>query len=111
MTNLAHVQRLVSVLKMATVLHVYTTEEQNFVGRFLWAIRLDAKDSHKEMFTVGNVCHVKQFTAVLRNSLKGLQKSTDDAQSGAEVAETTGKRLLCRGFRHTGKAVGQVYQC
>jgi hypothetical protein len=27
------------------------------------------------------------------------------------VAETTVKRLLCRGFRRTGKAMGQVYQC
>jgi hypothetical protein len=27
------------------------------------------------------------------------------------VAETTVKRLLCCGFRNTGKAMGQVYQC
>jgi hypothetical protein len=27
------------------------------------------------------------------------------------VAETTVKRLLCCGFRHTGKAMGQLYQC
>jgi hypothetical protein len=27
-----------------------------------------------------------------------------------EVAETTVKRLLCYGFRRTGKAMGQVYQ-
>jgi hypothetical protein len=27
------------------------------------------------------------------------------------VAETTIKRLLCCGFRRTGKAMGQVYQC
>jgi hypothetical protein len=30
---------------------------------------------------------------------------------GAEVAEATVKRLLCCGFRRTGKAMGQVYQC
>jgi hypothetical protein len=30
---------------------------------------------------------------------------------GAEVAETTVKRLLCFRFRRTGKAMGQVYQC
>jgi hypothetical protein len=30
---------------------------------------------------------------------------------GAEVTETTLKRLLCCGFRNTGKAIGQVYQC
>jgi hypothetical protein len=33
----AHVQRLVSVVQMATVLAVYTTEEQRSVVRFLWA--------------------------------------------------------------------------
>jgi hypothetical protein len=27
------------------------------------------------------------------------------------VAETTVKRLLCCGFRRTGKAKGQLYQC
>jgi hypothetical protein len=27
------------------------------------------------------------------------------------VAETTVKILLCCGFRRTGKAMGQVYQC
>jgi hypothetical protein len=27
------------------------------------------------------------------------------------VAETTVKRILCSGFRRTGKAMGQVYQC
>jgi hypothetical protein len=27
------------------------------------------------------------------------------------VAETTVKKLLCCGFRHTGKAMGQLYEC
>jgi hypothetical protein len=30
---------------------------------------------------------------------------------GVEVAETTVKKLLCCGFRRTGKAMGQAYQC
>jgi hypothetical protein len=30
---------------------------------------------------------------------------------GAWVPETTVKILLCCGFQHTGKAIGQVYQC
>jgi hypothetical protein len=38
---------------------------------------------------------------------QGRSKVADDA----EVAETTIKRLLCCGFRRTGKAMGQVYQC
>jgi hypothetical protein len=41
---------------------------------------------------------------------QGRTKAEDDARSCAEVAETTVKRLLCCGFRCTGKATGQVYQ-
>jgi hypothetical protein len=37
----------------------------------------------------------------------GCKSSADDGS--AEVAETTVKRLLCCGFRRTGKAMGQVY--
>jgi hypothetical protein len=37
-------------------------------------------------------------------------KVGDDAVSGEEVAEITVKRLLCCGFRRTGKAMGEVYQ-
>jgi hypothetical protein len=35
---------------MATMLEEYTTEEQHSVVRYLWAIGLNAKDIHKEMF-------------------------------------------------------------
>jgi hypothetical protein len=53
----AHVQRLVSVVKMATVLEKCTTEEQRSVVRFLRAKELNAKDIHKEMFPVyGGKC-------------------------------------------------------
>jgi hypothetical protein len=48
----AHVQRLVSVVKMATVLEEYTTEEQHSVVRFMWVKELGAKVIHKEMFPV-----------------------------------------------------------
>jgi hypothetical protein len=34
-----------------------------------------------------------------------------DAEPGTEVAETTVRKLLRCGFRHTAKAMGQVYQC
>jgi hypothetical protein len=50
------------------------------------------------LFTVGNICHVNR------------SKVADDAQPGAEVAETTVKRFLCYEFRRTGKATGKVYQ-
>jgi hypothetical protein len=37
---------------MATMLEEYTAEEQNSVIHSLWAKGLDAKDIHKEMFSV-----------------------------------------------------------
>jgi hypothetical protein len=56
----AHIQRLVSVVKMTTVLEGCTTEEQCSVVRFLWAKGLNAKKLF--LFTVGSVCRVKLFT-------------------------------------------------
>jgi hypothetical protein len=41
-----HVQRLVSVVNMATVLEC-PTKEQRSVVRFLWAKGLNANDIHK----------------------------------------------------------------
>jgi hypothetical protein len=72
-----------------------STEEQRPFMRFLWANWHNAKDIHKcFLFTMGSVCHVNRFRAGSRN-----------------VAETTVKWLLFCGFRHTSKAIGQVYQC
>jgi hypothetical protein len=47
----AHVQRLLSVVKMV-IIHEYTTEEHRSVVRLLWAKGLDAKDIHTEIFPV-----------------------------------------------------------
>jgi hypothetical protein len=58
----AHGQRLVSLVKTATVLEEYSTEEQRYVVLFLWAKGLNAKNIHKEIFPVGIVCRVKRFT-------------------------------------------------
>jgi hypothetical protein len=53
----AHVQRLISVVKMATVLEEFTTEERRSVVSFLWAKGHNAKDIHKETFHVyGGKC-------------------------------------------------------
>jgi hypothetical protein len=49
-----HVQRLVSVVKMATVLEECNIGEQRFVMRFLWAKELNVKDIYKEMFALYN---------------------------------------------------------
>jgi hypothetical protein len=48
----AHVQRLVLVVKIATLLKECTTEKQRSVVRFLGAKGLNAKDIHKEMCPV-----------------------------------------------------------
>jgi glutamine synthetase type III len=42
---------------------------------------------------------------------QGRSKVANDARLGAEVAETTVRRVLCYEFRSTGKAIGQVYTC
>jgi hypothetical protein len=53
--SIAHIQWLVLVVKMATV--VFTAEEQHSFVRFLWAEVLNAKDIHEEMFPVyGGKC-------------------------------------------------------
>jgi hypothetical protein len=52
-----HVQTLVSVVKMATVLADCTTEEQRSVVHFMSAERLSAKFIHTEIFSVyGGKC-------------------------------------------------------
>jgi hypothetical protein len=58
------------------------------------------------LFTVGNVCRLKRF-------ITGWQMLCwwRSWNGGAGVAGTTIKRRLCCGFRRTGKAMGQVYQC
>jgi hypothetical protein len=47
-----HVQSLVSVVKLATMLEAFTTEEQLSFVRLLWAESRDVKDIHKEMFAL-----------------------------------------------------------
>jgi hypothetical protein len=47
-----HIQKLVLVVKMATMLEEYTTKEQHSVVGFLWAKGLNANNIHKEMFSV-----------------------------------------------------------
>jgi hypothetical protein len=86
----AHVQRLVSVVKMATVLEECTPEEQDSIVRFLWK-----KDSMQRifiqkyfLFTVGSICPVKLFTVggklfandeeVEMEVRKGLRKESKD---------------------------------
>jgi hypothetical protein len=71
------------------------------------------KNIHKEMFPVyGGKCLSRKAVHnwVEKFSQEHL-KVADDTRPGAEVAETTVKRLLCCRFRRTGKAMGRVYRC
>jgi hypothetical protein len=78
----AHIQRLVSVVKMTTVLEECTTLEQRSLERFLWPEGLNAKDIHKEMFPAysGSVYHVKRSTT-------GDERFADDEEVEMEVRE------------------------
>jgi hypothetical protein len=110
----AHVQRLVSAVKIAT-LFGGVLPKSNVLLFFFSCGQMDSiqKVFIKKcfLFTVGSVCSTKGFTTRSGKFSRGRSKVADDARLDAEVAETTDKRLLCRGFRHTGKAMRQVYQC
>jgi hypothetical protein len=69
-----HVQRLVSVVKMATVLECFTTREQGSVLHFCVQMDSVQRIFIKKCFLhmMGHVCHVKQFTTGLKNSLKDV---------------------------------------
>jgi hypothetical protein len=98
---------------MATVFEDSNIEEQRSVLLFLWTEGLSAKDIHKEMFPVygGKCVSRKAVHSWVEKFSQGLSKVADYTLPSAEMDETTVKRLLCCGFRRTGKAMGQVYRC
>jgi hypothetical protein len=86
-----HVQRLVSVVKMATVLEEFTAGWQHSIVRFsLWAKGLSAKDIHKEIcYIYGGKCLLhKAVHSWVRKFSQRHSKVADDAFPSAEVAET-----------------------
>jgi hypothetical protein len=64
----AHIQKLVSVVKMATLLEDFITEEQRSVVRFF--VRKGIFINKYFLFTTENVYDVKRFTAGSRNGAK-----------------------------------------
>jgi hypothetical protein len=95
---LALIQRLVAVIKMATVLEEFVTQEQRSLVRFLWA-----KDSMQMifikkcfLFTVGSVCCVKLFIAGSRNSLNEFRKS--QMTPGQVALLRLRQKQLCSGW-------------
>jgi hypothetical protein len=85
--ELAHMcmLRLVSAVKMATVLEKHTSEEHRSVVRFLWAKGLNAKDIHKEMFPVysGKCLSCKAIHNWVEKFSQGHSKFADDADQVA----------------------------
>jgi hypothetical protein len=69
-----HFQMLVSVVKMTAMLEECTTKEQYSVERFggqkVSMQRIFIKK--RFLFMVRSVCHIKQFTTGLRNSLEDV---------------------------------------
>jgi hypothetical protein len=75
---------------------------------FLWAKGLNAKYIHKERF---HVYGGKWLWRKAVNSLKDVRKSLMMPEKMRKWPRQQSKRLVCYGFRRTGKAMGQVYQC
>jgi hypothetical protein len=100
----AHVQRLVSVDKMATVFEEYIIEEERCFVRLGGGGAeegVKAKDIHKEMFPIyGGKCLLHR---AVHRCVANVSLMTKKLKRGAKVAENCG-------FRGTGKAMGQVYQ-
>jgi hypothetical protein len=86
-----HVQRLVSVVEMATVLEECSTEEQRYLVCFLWVKGSMQSIFIKKcfLFTAISVYRIKRFTTGLRNSLTDVSKIADDARLGFPVENTT----------------------
>jgi hypothetical protein len=84
-----------------------------FCCAFLWAKEFNAYSIHKDMFSAysGKCLSRKAVQNLVQKFSRSLSKVADNARPIAEVAETRVKRLLFCGFRRTGKAMGQVYQC
>jgi hypothetical protein len=86
------VQRLVSVVKMTTVLEGYAK------WVFLWVKELSAKDIHKEMFSVygGKCLSRKAVPNWVEKFSQGLSKVADDARPGRPVEIATEATVLQR---------------
>jgi hypothetical protein len=76
----AHIQGLVSVLKMVTMLEECTAKEKHFVVQFVLAEGLKAKDIHKEMFPLcGGKCFLHEAVHIWDNKFShGCSKVADD---------------------------------
>jgi hypothetical protein len=77
----------------------------------VWAKGLNAKDIQKEMFPAyGGKCLSRK--GVHNWVEKSGKRFVDEEEDETEVLKRLRqvRRFLCCGFRHTGKAIGHVYQ-
>jgi transposase len=88
-----------------------TEERISVVLSFLWTKGLNTKDIHKEIFPAygGKCLSRKSVHNWVDKFSQERSKVADDERSGAEVVETTVKRLVYSGIRRSRKAIGQVY--
>jgi hypothetical protein len=76
---------------MMTVLEEYTTEEQRYVVRILWAIGPNAKDINEEIFPLygGKCLSRKAVQNLVEKFSQGCSKVADDARPGGPVENAT----------------------
>jgi hypothetical protein len=86
----AHVQRLVSTVKMVTMLEGCTTEEQCSVVHFLWAKGFN-EDINKEMFPVygGQCLMCKAVHSWVTNILLMTMRLKQRCGSGSDNSQQT----------------------
>jgi hypothetical protein len=103
---------MVSVVKMVIVLEDLYHRRAAFCYAFFVSKMSQCTENSLKKFPVygGKCLSRKAVHNWVEKFSQGRSKIADDARPGAEVAETTDKRLLCCRFRSTGKAMGQVYQ-
>jgi hypothetical protein len=101
------VQRQVLVVKIATVLEEYTTEEQRSFVRFFWAEGLNAKDIHKEMLPVyGGKC--LSCKAIHNWVEKRCKRFADDEEVETEVRKWL--RQQSKDFSADGTSVSMLVE-
>jgi transposase len=103
---------MISVVKRATVLEEFSTEEQRSIVISLWVKGLNAKDIYKEIFPVcsGKCLSRKAVRSWVEKFPQGCSKVADDARPGAEVAEKNSQKTsMLRVCTHC-KTMGHMYQ-